>query len=480
MATVNFLFRSTKQKAPLTLRLLYRHLNKDYVFASRTNCEVEKEYWKKHYKNTKDAEIKNLQIKINTELQKIENYILDRFKETDIKEVSKEWLTEQIYYYYNPPTENNFSDLVTDVIQQIIEEAPYRENGKGGIGIGQCRVNDYKRLKEMFIEFQKGKKYRTVDLNNNAFKLFREWLLKIKKYSHTYSAKKISDLKGICKYARSKGLEVAVDLESVKAKQVSAYDDDMDVIILTPKEIEKIEKTILTSEALINARKWLILGCYTGQRGKALTTRIRKENFHKILSERTRHFAIALEDIFQPHNANAVIRSADCFGIQDIYTIETINEFEPSRGVSKGAIKWINRTKFEDFDAAFETIKAKGYQIVATSPHTEDCNLEDFDVTKKSVFFFGAEKKGISEKTKEQADVFLKIPMQGFTESFNISVSAALCMYDVSTRLRASNVDWQLSEEEKTEIQIDWCKQVIKNPEGVEKELLRRIEEELS
>jgi hypothetical protein len=281
MATVNFLYRSTKQKAPLTLRILYRNLDKDYVFASRTNCEVEKEYWKRHFKNTKDAKIKNLQVEVNTELQKIENYILDAFKKTDTNEIGKKWLTEQIYYYYNPPTENSFSNLVTDVIQQIIEEAPYRENGKGGIGIGQCRVSDYKRLKEMFFEFQKGKKYRTVDLTNNNFKLFREWLLKIKKYSHTYSAKKVSDLKGICKYARSKGLEVAADLESVKAKQVSAYDDDMDVITLTPKEIEKIEKTILTSEALINARKWLILGCYTGQRGKALTTRIRKENFHK-------------------------------------------------------------------------------------------------------------------------------------------------------------------------------------------------------
>lgn len=191
-------------------------------------------------------------------------------------------------------------------------------------------------------------------------------------------------------------------------------------------------------------------------------TENRKEIFHKILAERTRHFAIALEDIFQPHNANAVIRSADCFGIQDIYTIETINNFEPSRGVSKGAIKWINRTKFEDFDTAFEKIKAKGYQIVATSPHTKDCNLEDFDVSKKSVFFFGAEKKGISEKTKEQADVFLKIPMQGFTESLNISVSAAIIMQSLTQKLKhSSKVDWQLSQEEKDDLFLDWTQKSI-------------------
>lgn len=188
----------------------------------------------------------------------------------------------------------------------------------------------------------------------------------------------------------------------------------------------------------------------------------RKEKFHEILSERTRHFAIALEDIFQPHNANAVIRSADCFGIQDIYTIETINEFEPSRGVSKGAIKWIDRTKFEDFDTAFETIKAKGYQIVATTPHTNDCNLEDFDISKKSVFFFGAEKKGISEKTKEQADVFLKIPMQGFTESLNISVSAAIIMQRLTEKLKSSkDIKWQLSPEEKEELFLDWTQKSV-------------------
>lgn len=187
----------------------------------------------------------------------------------------------------------------------------------------------------------------------------------------------------------------------------------------------------------------------------------RKAIFHQILAQRTRHFAIALEDIFQPHNANAVIRSADCFGIQDIYTIETINDFAPSRGVSKGAIKWINHTAFTNFDLAFENIRAKGYQIVATSPHAKDCHLEDFDISKKSVFFFGAEKKGISEKTKAQADVFLNIPMQGFTESLNISVSAAIIMQRLCQKLRQSQVNWQLSTEEKEQLFLEWTKKSV-------------------
>lgn len=191
----------------------------------------------------------------------------------------------------------------------------------------------------------------------------------------------------------------------------------------------------------------------------------RKEKFEEVLSQRTRHFAIALEDIYQSHNANAVIRSADCFGIQDIYTIETINDFLPSKGVSKGAVKWINHTKYNNFPNAYKGLRTKGYQIVACTPHTNDCTLSDFDFTKKSVFFFGAEKEGISKQTIDEADVFLKIPMQGFTESLNISVSAAIILQDLTDKLRLSNTKWQLSEEEKDVLRLEWAKKTVQRIE---------------
>lgn len=279
MASVNFLYRSTKDKAPLTLRLLYRYKGKDFVFPSKVKYEVEKNYWKVHKKNTRDATIRNKQIEVNTELQKIENFVLDAFKSANINQINKEWLNEQIYLYYNPPTNNKYSDLVVDVIEQKIKDAPHLDNGKGGIGLGECRVNSYGRLKEMFNDFQGKKRYRVKDLDLNVFKAFRKWLSEDNSYSPSYTAKKLSDLKGICKYGASLGLEVSDTLGGIKTKQVSAYDEDMDVIILKETEIEKIEQLDLDNEALINARKWLILGCYTGQRGKALTIRIRTENF---------------------------------------------------------------------------------------------------------------------------------------------------------------------------------------------------------
>ncbi|MFT4644525.1 MAG: tRNA (guanosine-2'-O-)-methyltransferase [Planctomycetota bacterium] len=187
----------------------------------------------------------------------------------------------------------------------------------------------------------------------------------------------------------------------------------------------------------------------------------RKAKFEEVLSERTRHFAIALEDIYQSHNASAVVRSADCFGIQDVYTIETINDFTPSKGVSKGAVKWIDMNSYGEYKACYKDLRSKGYQIVATTPHTDDCNLDDFDFTKKSVIFFGSEKEGICQETKDEADVFLKIPMQGFTESLNISVSAAIVMQKITAQLKLSEIDWQLSEEEKEELRLDWAKKTV-------------------
>lgn len=188
----------------------------------------------------------------------------------------------------------------------------------------------------------------------------------------------------------------------------------------------------------------------------------RIEQLHSVLEQRTRHFAVALENIYQQHNSNAVIRSCDCFGIQDCHVIETFNEFLLSKNVSKGANKWVDVYRHKNTSNAIASLREDGYQIVATTPHTEDCNLEDFDVSKKSVFFFGAEKKGVSETVMKEADVFLKIPMRGHTESLNISVSAAIILQHISSAIRQQNVAWELSASEKEAILLEWVKNSTK------------------
>ncbi len=157
------------------------------------------------------------------------------------------------------------------------------------------------------------------------------------------------------------------------------------------------------------------------------------------------------------------MRSCDVFGIQELHIIEEQNSKDIDREIAMGAQKWVDLKRYNSVNDTIKGLKANGYQIVATTPHEKDSVLSEFDVTKKSCFFFGRETEGLSQEVIDKADCFLKIPMVGFTESLNISVSAAIILHDVTTKLKASDVAWQLSEEEQLEKRIDWCKKTIKS-----------------
>jgi len=194
----------------------------------------------------------------------------------------------------------------------------------------------------------------------------------------------------------------------------------------------------------------------------------RKEKFHRVLQNRTNHFTIAMEDIFQLHNTSAVMRSCEVFGIQQLNVIEEKYGKSIDKEIAMGAQKWVDVNRFESIAACIKSIKGKGYQIIATTPHENDCLLEDFDISKPSAFFFGTERNGLSEEVLQQADGFLKIPMAGFTESLNISVSAAIIIQDVMHRLRKSDLDWHLSAEEMLEKRLQWAKSSIKDIKRIE------------
>jgi len=193
----------------------------------------------------------------------------------------------------------------------------------------------------------------------------------------------------------------------------------------------------------------------------------RKFTFRKVLENRTRHFSVVLEDIYQPHNASAVVRTCDIFGVQDVHVIENKYINRVSKYVAKGSQKWItsHRYKFDGNNTkiCFEALKQQGYQIIATTPHKDSSLLQDFDIHKKTAFVFGAEAEGVSDYVKENADGFLKIPMVGFTESLNISVAVAIILQDLTTKLRNADVHWQLSAEEKENLYFNWVKKTIKN-----------------
>ncbi len=203
----------------------------------------------------------------------------------------------------------------------------------------------------------------------------------------------------------------------------------------------------------------------------------RQALFDQVLGNRTRHVTVVLEDIYQPHNASAVLRSCDCFGVQDVHIIENQNKYEVNPDVALGSSKWLNLIRYNDTDdnteEALIALKQKGYTIVATSPHSEGYLLDDVPLDIKPAFAFGTEMRGLSHTAMRMADAYLKIPMYGFTESFNISVSVALILYSFTEKLRRSHLDWRLDEEEVTDIKLRWMRSSIKRSDLIEREFLR-------
>lgn len=200
--------------------------------------------------------------------------------------------------------------------------------------------------------------------------------------------------------------------------------------------------------------------------------------FDEIIQHRTRHISIVLEDIYQSQNASAVLRTCDCFGIQDIHIIENRNKYEINPDVALGSSKWLKLNKYNkeenNTSTCFEKLKKQGYRIIATTPHKGDTLLEELDISGKFALVFGTEMEGLSDQAIDLADEYLKIPMYGFTESFNISVSAAIILHHLTWNLRNSEIDWRLRPEEITDTRLEWVSNVLKRPDMYKKEFMKK------
>jgi len=192
----------------------------------------------------------------------------------------------------------------------------------------------------------------------------------------------------------------------------------------------------------------------------------RNKRFEEIITHRSKHLTVVLEDIYQAHNASAVLRSCDCFGIQDVHIIENKNTYDINPQVALGASNWLSLHKYnkDDFNTpeCMKLLKDSGYVLAATTPHKEGYEIADLPLKQKTALLFGTEKDGLTDYAVKNADVCVKIPMFGFTESFNISVTAALCLYQATRNLRIEDIPWQLTEEEQTEILLAWYKKSIR------------------
>ena len=211
---------------------------------------------------------------------------------------------------------------------------------------------------------------------------------------------------------------------------------------------------------------------------RGFITERRYERIHNVVQQRTRYITIVLEDIFQTHNASAVLRTCDCLGIQDVYAIENRNRLQVNPEVALGASKWLSLHEYREPGArnelaALEALRKAGYRIVATTPHQHGVLLPDFDLhAGKTALLFGTELTGLSTSLIEQADEYLAVPMVGFTESFNISVTAGIILHELTARLRNSDINWKLSEEEQLLLETDWVKGTISDGERITRDFL--------
>jgi tRNA (guanosine-2'-O-)-methyltransferase len=201
-------------------------------------------------------------------------------------------------------------------------------------------------------------------------------------------------------------------------------------------------------------------------------TEKRLERIKEVASKRTRHFAVALENLFQGHNASAVLRTCDCFGIQNVFAIENVNKFQPNEEIALGAEKWLTINHFNEensIEKCYTELRRQGYRIAATTPHGNPISVDEMDVSKPLALVFGTEKEGLSEKAIELADFTVALPMYGFTESFNISVSAALFLQKVIDKSIAQKVDRFIGVKEQQELVAQWILKTVSDPEGLMK-----------
>lgn len=203
----------------------------------------------------------------------------------------------------------------------------------------------------------------------------------------------------------------------------------------------------------------------------------KKELIVQALKKRTRHVTVVLEDIYQPQNASAVLRTCDCYGIQDVHVIENKYIYNVNPRVVHGAAKWISVHRYNEETnnsaSCIQQLKNDGYRIIATVPDPKATSVFDLDISQKSAIVFGTEKHGISDYVLENADELVTVPMYGFTESLNISVSAAICLSALAEKLFKSDFNWQLTQKDKTLLQLSWYKNIVHGADILEKEFFK-------
>jgi tRNA (guanosine-2'-O-)-methyltransferase len=207
----------------------------------------------------------------------------------------------------------------------------------------------------------------------------------------------------------------------------------------------------------------------------------KKRTIQQVLAQRTRHVTVVLEDIFQSQNASAAIRTCECMGLQDVHIVEDTCKYQVNTQVIRGANKWMNLKRYRaksisNIEVCFNTLRSQGYHVYTTDPAPDGISIDEIDPVIPCAIVFGNELNGVSDYALNHCDQKVKIPMYGFTESLNISVSVAICLNTLITKLRHGNWCYGLSNEECEVLTLHWYKKIVRRSDLIEREFLRTIQ----
>jgi tRNA (guanosine-2'-O-)-methyltransferase len=194
---------------------------------------------------------------------------------------------------------------------------------------------------------------------------------------------------------------------------------------------------------------------------EARLTPRRVQLLRELAAKRSRFYCMVLEDLVDPHNISAVIRTSEVFGLQDVHIIEEVNAYEINKSVLKGSFKWMNLYRYKQRSTCMDLLKSKGYQIAVASTNTST-PIYEIDLDKPTAFYMGSERFGNHPETLEKADVHFILPQYGITESMNVSVAAGVLMTHLECHMRAkSREQFCLNSFEQEKILLEWYKRHV-------------------
>lgn len=257
MASINFLYRSQRDKANLVIRLLYRNLGKDYIIGADSKINVTKTYWEKHHNSSKlkDTDLISEQNRVSKLMNEINLFVLEKFEKTNIKFIDKNWLQLQINQYYNPDEYTDKGDknpiYLTEYFDYYIELFINNTNTKKKLNTTKNKIIRYEDAIKNKISVK--------DVDIMFFNKFNNYLQGLN-YNQNTIIVDFTNIKTICKYAK-KTIKVNEDIFDWSLKK-----DKTAIIYLTLDELDSIAGLSDLPDYLDNARDWLIISCFTGQR----------------------------------------------------------------------------------------------------------------------------------------------------------------------------------------------------------------------